>query len=155
MTQSTVWTSRARVSALLIIGGVVGLIIAGAILQLPLLLSIIIAIFVGAAGIGGAILEMIVKAIARSRAPMTFRAREPYEFVKWSNGYVNLAHITSVTLDWPEPNFITIMQSDSEPLTLKDEDAVLFIALMDEFATPLRSLSVTGTAESAVTETQE
>lgn len=140
MTQSTVWTKRLRVSTLLIVGGTVGFLIAGIILRFPLLLSIIIAIFIGAAGVGGAILEMIVKAIAKSRAPITFRSREPYEFVKTSKGYINLAQITYVHCD--NSGSLSIYQTDEEEFKLSDEDAVLFKALMDEFATPLRCVEL-------------
>lgn len=146
MNKSTVW-NRGRVSALLIVGGVVGLLIAGLILRLPLLVAIVLAILIGTFGAVGAILEMIVKAIARSRAPITFRGREPYEFIKTDKGYINLAHVTYVHCN--KSGSVKVCQSDGEPLTLEHDEAVLFAALLDEFATPLRPLAQIDVTEPA------
>lgn len=139
MTQQTVWdlfsSRKLRLGVLLLIGGILGVALMGWILRVPLGVSLLVALFIGGWGVTAAFLEMIVKAVANSRAKITFRAREPYEFLRLSKGYLNVAHITYVHCN--ESGSLVVAQSDDATLTLEGEDAEKFATYLNEIATPL------------------
>ena len=135
----TIWdvwiAKRFRWGALLIIGGVVGFLLMAFILRLPLVVTIILSLFFGVWGVAAAVLEAIVKAVANSRAPFTFRQREPYEFVRTPFDYINLCNVTKVHLN--EPRCTVIWLKDGGNVILTGDAGDKFVAFMDEIATPL------------------
>ncbi|HLB48050.1 MAG TPA: hypothetical protein VJL59_13675 [Anaerolineales bacterium] len=143
----TIWdvwiTKRFRWGALLIVGGVVGFLLIGFILRLPLIVTILLCLFFGVWGVAAAVLESIVKAVANSRAPFTFRQREPYEFVRHQFGHINLAMVLNDTIH--NDHLVTIWLSDNSSVALSDKEAENYIAFMDEIATPLNAVALNDT----------
>lgn len=152
-TPQTLWqvfnSRRLRYSALLLISGLAGLLLMAWILRVPLGVSIAVAVFIGSAGFGGAVLEMVVKAVAHSRAPMVFRPREPYEVIRYSKGWINIAGFTDAT--WSKNSegcTLRIYYGNIDTGTiLHGEDAEQIAAFLNEIATPAWAFKINEPAQ--------
>lgn len=106
------------------------------VLRVPLAVGLVLAIGLGSMGVAGAVIEAVLRAMARARAPIVFRPREPYEFVRWSGGYLNLVTMQNARIVHNGNAVIVHTFGECETM-LYDDDARDFIRLMDEIATPL------------------
>lgn len=145
MTQQTVWdlfrTTKFRLGALFLIAGAVGVLVVAVILKVPLGVSLVFMLFVGAWGVVAAFLELIVRAVANSRAPITFRPREPFEFIQYSNGFINVAHIVAVVSNKDD---VEIWQTDGDgPFRLEGAAARQMMIYLTEISTPLAAMGLT------------
>lgn len=133
--RSLLASTRERLSSMLIGLGIIGFLLMGFILKFPLVLTLILALFFGAWGLAAALLEFVVKAVAKSRAPINIRSREPYEIFRYSGGWINLVLVCEVELQ--SDGAIDVVFTHGGYVTLNGIDAEQFCAFLNEIATPL------------------
>lgn len=138
-TQQTIWdlfgSTKFRASVLLLIGGILGVLLMGWILRVPLGISLLVGLFIGGWGVAASFLELIVRAVANSRAVITLRPREPYEFIRYSAGWINIAHLSYARL--ADDGSINVWQLDGEFICIPAKEARQFEDYLNERASPL------------------
>lgn len=130
---------RFRIGLMLLAGGLAGFLLMGFMVQIPLPVTLAMAIFIGVWGVAAAVIERILRTVSRKREPIFITQRQPFEFVSFKNGFVNLARVEEVAYG-TDGSLILYFGIDN-PRTLYDEDARALLVILRELATPLNEVA--------------
>lgn len=143
MTKQTVWdlfsARKFRLGGLFLGAGVVGVVLVAVVLKVPLGIALLFMLAIGSFGVTSAVFEMIVRAVANSRAKITFRPHEPFEFLRLSKGFLNVTLITYVHC--ASDGSLVVSQTDSQGFTLEGDDASQLTVYLNEISTPLWAMA--------------